>query len=60
MNILIQPRQQGNQHFWQVQLDQHSVSFRTEAQARQFVATLQARLDAPHQLPNQPLHRQAS
>ena len=35
---------------WQVQLDQHVVSFRSEAEARAFVNTLQARLQAPHPL----------
>ena len=36
---------------WQVRLDQHAVSFRTESEARAFVATLESRLRAPHQLP---------
>ncbi|WP_235978897.1 hypothetical protein [Zestomonas carbonaria] len=36
---------------WQVCLDQHSVRFRSEVEARQFVATLEARLRAPHTLP---------
>ncbi|CAI3793135.1 MULTISPECIES: hypothetical protein [Pseudomonas] len=35
---------------WQVQLDQHVVSFRSEAEARAFVATLETRLQAPHPL----------
>nr|WP_225923068.1 hypothetical protein [Pseudomonas xantholysinigenes] len=35
---------------WQVQLDQHVVSFRNEAEARAFVALLEARLNAPHAL----------
>lgn len=35
---------------WQVQLDQHVVSFRNEAEARSFVALLEARLNAPHPL----------
>ncbi|MFP5428813.1 MAG: hypothetical protein ACLGJA_23815 [Gammaproteobacteria bacterium] len=33
---------------WQVRLDQHVVSFRSEAEARAFVATLETRLQAPH------------
>ncbi|CAM4108318.1 hypothetical protein CCOS865_04981 [Pseudomonas reidholzensis] len=33
---------------WQVRLDQHVVSFRSEAEARAFVATLESRLQAPH------------
>jgi hypothetical protein len=36
---------------WQVSFAKHSVSFRSEAEARQFVATLEARLRAPHPLP---------
>ncbi|WDY57408.1 hypothetical protein [Pseudomonas sp. PSKL.D1] len=35
---------------WQVRLDQHVVSFRSEAEARAFVATLETRLQAPHSL----------
>lgn len=35
---------------WEVRLDQHVVSFRSEAEARAFVNTLQARLQAPHPL----------
>jgi hypothetical protein len=36
---------------WQVCLDQHGVSFRSEAEARDFVKVLEARLNAPHPLP---------
>ncbi len=36
---------------WQVCLDQHGVSFRSEAEATAFVAKLEARLRAPHPLP---------
>ncbi|WP_085626071.1 MULTISPECIES: hypothetical protein [unclassified Pseudomonas] len=39
---------------WQVQLDQHVVSFRSEAEARAFVATLETRLQAPHSLMREP------
>mgnify|MGYP006364485547 CR=1 FL=1 len=35
---------------WQVRLDQQVVGFRSEAQARAFVYTLQTRLQAPHPL----------
>lgn len=35
---------------WQVRLDQHVVGFRSEAQARAFVAVLETRLNAPHTL----------
>ncbi|MEO4013292.1 hypothetical protein [Pseudomonas rossensis] len=38
---------------WQVRLDQHSVTFRSEAEARAFTRTLEARLHAPHQFPDQ-------
>jgi len=36
---------------WQVRLDQHAVTFRSEAEARAFTRTLEARLHAPHQIP---------
>lgn len=51
MKVVIQPVHQATGQHWQVRLDQHSVSFRSEAEARQFVATLEARLRAPHVLP---------
>lgn len=51
MKILIQPRSRKDGGSWQVQLDQHCVSFRSETEAKQFVATLRARLQAPHELP---------
>jgi hypothetical protein len=35
---------------WQVRLDKQVVNFRSEAEARAFVNTLQARLQAPHTL----------
>lgn len=54
MKILIQPLDRSGERLWQVQLDQHCVSFRSEEQARTFVATLQARLGAPHNLPGWP------
>ncbi|WP_338920823.1 hypothetical protein [Pseudomonas silesiensis] len=38
---------------WQVRLDQHTVTFRSEAEARAFTRTLEARLHAPHQFPDQ-------
>lgn len=37
---------------WQVRLDQHAVTFRSEAEARAFTRTLEARLLAPHQFPD--------
>ncbi|SHN07468.1 hypothetical protein [Phytopseudomonas punonensis] len=38
---------------WQVRLGKHQVSFRNEDEARQFVATLQVRVQAPHTLPGE-------
>lgn len=51
MKILIQPLQKTGVQQWQVRLDNHSVTFRSEREARQFVATLETRLQAPHSLP---------
>lgn len=52
MKILIKAlaRSQGNK--WQVRLDQHAFTFRTEAEARAFALTLQTRIQAPHTIPN--------
>ncbi|MEN5243100.1 MULTISPECIES: hypothetical protein [Pseudomonas] len=36
---------------WQVRLDQHVVTFRSEAEALAFTRTLEARLCAPHRIP---------
>lgn len=36
---------------WQVCMDRHGVTFRSEAEAQQFVRTLKNRLQAPHPLP---------
>ena len=36
---------------WQVRLDQHAVTFRSEAEARAFTRTLEARIKAPHPIP---------
>ncbi len=49
MKILIKAlaKSRGNQ--WQVRLDQHG----SEAEARAFASTLQARLQAPHAFPEQ-------
>jgi hypothetical protein len=58
MKVLVResekPQAQGSQ--WQVRMDQHVVSFRTEADARAFVNTLEARLQAPHRLPESRQH----
>lgn len=37
---------------WQVRLDQHAVTFRSEAEALAFTRTLEARLRAPHRIPD--------
>ena len=52
MNIIVRPMLTKNGNCWQVRLDQHAVSFRSEREARAFVDTLQARLLAPHRLPH--------
>ncbi|AZF40822.1 hypothetical protein C4J87_0635 [Pseudomonas sp. R1-43-08] len=36
---------------WEVRLDQKSIIFHTEAEARAFADTLQARIQAPHRFP---------
>jgi hypothetical protein len=59
MNISIQPLHKAAGACWQVRFASHSVTFRSEAQARQFVATLETRLQAPHPWPNQ-MQRAAS
>lgn len=54
MNISILPLNKPEGPCWQVSFASHRVSFRSEAEARQFVATLEARLRAPHPLPAYP------
>lgn len=48
MKILIKAlaKSKGNQ--WQVRLDDHAFTFRSEAEARDFATTLQTRIQAPH------------
>ena len=58
MKIVVRPAHSAQDYRWQVCMDQHAVSFRTEADAQRFVATLEARLRAPHTLPLEP-RRQA-
>ncbi|WP_162276171.1 hypothetical protein [Pseudomonas antarctica] len=36
---------------WQVSLDGDAFTFRSEAEARAFADTLQARIQAPHRIP---------
>ncbi|WP_176465112.1 hypothetical protein [Pseudomonas sp. Irchel 3E20] len=52
MKILIKELAKTRTPQWQVRIDQHAVTFRSEAEARAFVATLQARLSAPHRIPD--------
>ncbi|MCO6056624.1 hypothetical protein NG726_08035 [Pseudomonas sp. MOB-449] len=52
MKILVRPTTTLQGAGWQVCLDQHAVSFRSEAEARRFVAVLEERLRAPHVLPD--------
>lgn len=58
MNILVRPSTTNKNQPWEVCLDQQAVRFRSEVEARSFVATLEARLNAPHKLPDQE-HRTA-
>ena len=44
---------------WQVRLDQHAVTFRSEAEALAFTRTLEARLCAPHKILDQGQQRAA-
>lgn len=52
MKILVRSINTAQGMRWQVCLDQHGVSFHSEAEARAFVATLEARIKAPHRLPD--------
>lgn len=51
MKILIKELAKSKGPQWQVQLDQHAVTFRSEAEARAFASTLETRLQAPHRFP---------
>ncbi|GAB7406827.1 hypothetical protein OUHCRE3_56550 [Enterobacter hormaechei] len=51
MNILVRPSQTPKGQCWQVCLAQQAVNFRSESEARRFVGRLEARLRAPHVLP---------
>lgn len=53
MDIQIRGSQSSLGTCWQVCLGKHQVNFRSEEEARQFVATLQARVRAPHPLPTE-------
>jgi len=51
MNILVRPSTIRKDQPWEVCLDQQAVRFRSEGEARSFVSRLEARIKAPHQLP---------
>jgi len=51
MHILVRPSTANKNQPWEVCLDQQAVGFRSEREARSFVDTLEARLRAPHHLP---------
>lgn len=53
MKIVVSASNQSPTYRWQVRLDEHVVNFRSEAEARAFVATLETRLNAPHPLMQQ-------
>lgn len=51
MKILIRALAKSPGNKWQVSLDGDAFTFRSEAEARAFAATLQARIQAPHRMP---------
>ncbi|QKZ02902.1 MULTISPECIES: hypothetical protein [Pseudomonas] len=51
MKIVLTELAREHGSHWQVRLDQHVVTFRSEAEARAFIQTLESRLAAPHRLP---------
>ncbi|WP_417662060.1 hypothetical protein [Pseudomonas sp.] len=53
MKIRISPLSKNQNSRWQVSFAGQQISFRNEAEARNFVSTLQARLQAPHCLPTE-------
>ena len=52
MKILIRALAKSPGNKWQVSLDGDAFTFRSEAEARAFADTLQARIQAPHRFPN--------
>lgn len=52
MKILIKASAKSAGNKWQVRLDGDTVTFRSEAEARAFADTLQARIQAPHCFPS--------
>ena len=59
MNILVRPSSLHKDQPWEVCIDQQAVRFRSEHEARSFVAILEARLKAPHSLPAAEQHASA-
>ncbi|WP_437420398.1 hypothetical protein [Stutzerimonas chloritidismutans] len=51
MNIQVRPLSPREGSVWEVCMGQRKVTFRSESEARAFVQTLEARLAAPHVLP---------
>ncbi|WP_168191057.1 hypothetical protein [Pseudomonas sp. PIC25] len=56
MEIQVRSLKTAKGETWQVSLGRNSVTFRSEAEARDFVRTLEARLHAPHPLPRRDQH----
>jgi hypothetical protein len=54
MDIQLQPLRQDKGALWSVRIDEFSVMFRSESEAREFTDRLQQRLSAPHPLPMEP------
>ncbi|KUM38768.1 hypothetical protein [Pseudomonas sp. EpS/L25] len=51
MKIVVRPLRKSSSSAWQVCLDKQAITFLSEADARSYVATLEARIAAPHPLP---------
>ncbi|WP_295468381.1 hypothetical protein [uncultured Pseudomonas sp.] len=51
MKIVVRPLRKSSTSAWQVCLDKQAITFLSEADARSYVATLEARIAAPHPLP---------
>ena len=51
MKIVVRPLRKSTTSAWQVCLDKQTITFLNEADARDYVATLEARIAAPHPLP---------
>ena len=59
MKILIKALAKSPGSQWQVRLDGKAITFRSEAEARAFAETLQARIQAPHRFPISQQHSAA-